>query len=268
MTEKRWEDLQIKDDFMFGIIMRNPEICQKVLERILDIAIERVEYPEEQKSIRLMKDAKSVRLDVYVKDQEDTVYNVEIQTTNPGNLAKRSRYYQGMIDLNLIRQGESYTKLNRSYIIFICTFDPFGEGWYRYTFESRCREDKELVLPDEATRIFMNTKGTRDDVSGHVKRFLHFLDSAADSVSDDELLVKMNLELEKVRNNEEWRREYMTLLMELNEREARGEARGLERGRREAIYKMLKNGLTPEQVSKIMEMPLEAVETLYAKENQ
>ncbi|MCJ7833880.1 hypothetical protein MUB23_00540 [Cuneatibacter sp. NSJ-177] len=100
------------------------------------------------------------------------------------------------------------------------------------------------------------------ETSGHVKRFLHFLDSAADSVSDDELLVKMNLELEKVRNNEEWRREYMTLLMELNEREARG----LERGRREAIIKMLKNGLTPEQVSKIMEIPLEAIEKLSTQE--
>lgn len=81
-------------------------------------------------------------------------------------------------------------------------------------------------------------------------------------MSDDELLVKMNLELEKVRNNEEWRREYMTLLMELNEREARG----LERGRREAIIKMLKNGLTPEQVSKIMEIPLEAIEKLSTQE--
>lgn len=100
------------------------------------------------------------------------------------------------------------------------------------------------------------------ETSGHVKRFLHFLDPAADSVSDDELLVKMNLELEKVRNNEEWRREYMTLLMELNEREARG----LERGRREAIIKMLKNGLTPEQVSKIMEIPLEAIEKLSTQE--
>lgn len=24
MTDKKWEELQIKDDFMFGIIMRNP----------------------------------------------------------------------------------------------------------------------------------------------------------------------------------------------------------------------------------------------------
>lgn len=77
-----------------------------------------------------------------------------------------------MIDLNLISRGESYTKLNRSYIIFICTFDPFGRGRCRYTFESRCREDQELVLQDEAARIFLNTKGTMEDVSGHVRRFL------------------------------------------------------------------------------------------------
>ncbi len=263
MTDKKWEELQIKDDFMFGIIMRNPEICRMVLERILEIQIERVEYPEEQKSIRLLKDAKSVRLDVYVKDNRETVYNVEIQTTNPGNLEKRSRYYQGMIDLNLISQGESYTKLNQCYIIFICTFDPFGEGWYRYTFENRCRENKELVLQDEATRIFLNTKGTRDDVSGHVKRFLHFLDSASDPDPGDDLLVKINQELENVRKNQEWRREYMTLLMELKEREERGKAEGRKEGRKEErkelVRTMRKNGISPEQIAKLTGISLEEI---------
>lgn len=266
MTDKKWEELQIKDDFMFGIIMRNPEICRMVLERILEIPIERVEYPEEQKDIRLLKDAKSVRLDVYVKDNREIVYNVEIQTANPGNLEKRSRYYQGMIDLNLISRGESYTKLNRSYIIFICTFDPFGRGRCRYTFESRCREDQELVLQDEAARIFLNTKGTMEDVSGHVRRFLRFLDSASAPDPSDELLVKMNQELQKVRNNEEWRRDYMTLLMELKEREARGRKEGKKEGMKEAMRRMLQNGISPEQVADIMGVSLKEIQEIESEE--
>ena len=63
-----------------------------------------------------MTDARSVRLDVYIKDNKNTIYNVEMQTTNPRNLPKRSRYYQGMIDLNLIEKGENFNKLNKSYM--------------------------------------------------------------------------------------------------------------------------------------------------------
>ena len=258
MQDKKWEDLQIADDFMFGIIMQNPEICRMVLELILEIQIEKIEYPEEQKSIALLRDKKSVRLDVYVKDGKGTVYDIEMQTTSKRDLALRSRYYQGMIDLNLIGKGVGYQKLNQSYIIFICTFDPFGRGRNRYTFESICQEDRGLKLEDKATRIFMNTKGTADDVPGPVKRFLRFIDSASKPETDDELLIIMYEELQRVRYNEDWRRDYMTYLMELQEREQ--EAR--EEMKQEIIRTMRKNGVEPKQIAKLTGIPLEEVERI------
>lgn len=39
----------------------------------------------------------------------------EMQTVHEEGLPKRSRYYQGMIDLSLIEKGEPYKNLNRSY---------------------------------------------------------------------------------------------------------------------------------------------------------
>lgn len=48
-----------------------------------------------------------------------------MQTTKYEELPKRSRYYQDIIDLNLIEKGEAYDILNTSYVIFICTFDFF-----------------------------------------------------------------------------------------------------------------------------------------------
>ena len=44
------------------------------------------------------------------------------------NLPKRMRYYQGMIDLNILEKGENYKNLKKSFVIFICTFDLFGLG--------------------------------------------------------------------------------------------------------------------------------------------
>ena len=77
MNLKTWENLDITDDFLFGKVMRNPEICKQMIEAILDIKIDRIEYPEEQKAIDMTVDSKSVRLDVYVKDTKDVIYNID-----------------------------------------------------------------------------------------------------------------------------------------------------------------------------------------------
>lgn len=54
---KKFEDLTISDDFLFGIIMRNPKYCKPFLETILNVRISRIEYPEGQKTINLSLDA-------------------------------------------------------------------------------------------------------------------------------------------------------------------------------------------------------------------
>ena len=143
MTEKEriikdnWEELGLSNDFLFGKIMRDPEICKGVLQRILpQLSIERIEYPELQKEIKEDIDARSVRLDVYVRDDRDTVYNIEMQTVNTKELPKRSRYYQSMMDLQLLDHGQSYKKLNQCYIIFICLTDIFERGRHIYTFKN------------------------------------------------------------------------------------------------------------------------------------
>ena len=147
---KTIDELTIVDDFMFGAVMRNPRLCKKLLELILGIKIRRIEYPELQKSIKDRFASKGIRLDVYVEDEAGTVYDVEIQTVHRKHLPKRMRYYQGIIDLHILEKGEKYEKLRKSFIIFICTYDPFGQGRWVYTFENRCREDPSTALGDEA----------------------------------------------------------------------------------------------------------------------
>ena len=238
-VQKKWEDLEICDDFMFAKVMRNKDICREVIEKILKIEIEKIEYIEEQKAIDINYDSKSVRLDVYVKDELDTVYNVEIQTTNQYDLSKRSRYYQSMIDLDLIEKGEIYNNLNKSYVMFICTFDPFKQGRHIYTFRNICEQDKSLYLDDETTKVFLNSKGKLEDVDEEVKAFLDYVDG---KVSDNSFVKKIDSEVKRVKRNEEWRVEYMTLLM--REREIAWQARqeGRLEGRQEGRLEGRKEG--------------------------
>ena len=71
--EHAWETIGISNDFLFGKLMRkHPGLCQKLLQRILpELPIDHIEVIETQKSIDEDMDARSVRLDAYVKDDRN-----------------------------------------------------------------------------------------------------------------------------------------------------------------------------------------------------
>lgn len=233
---KEYNKLRITDDFMFAKVMRNQKLCKKLLEVILNIEIDKIEYCEEQKTIDITKDAKSIRLDVYVRDGRDTIYNVEMQTVDTKNLPKRSRYYQGLIDLNLIEKGEVYNKLNKSYVIFICMSDVFKKGRHIYTFENICIEDNTIFLKDETTKVFLNPYSDMDDVDEELGNFLKYL---ADGLAVDKFTQELDDEVEKAKENKEWRREFVTQYMK--EQIIREEAMetGMEKGMEKATYATL-----------------------------
>ncbi|MEE3485510.1 MAG: Rpn family recombination-promoting nuclease/putative transposase [Bacteroidales bacterium] len=207
---KELKELTIVDDFMFGAVMSNPKLCKPLLEMILGEKINRIEYPELQKTIDMQYGSKGVRLDVYVEDEKKTVYNIEIQATATRHLPKRMRYYQGMIDMNIIDKGGEYGSLKKSFVIFICTHDPFDEGRYVYTFENRCIENPDLSFGDETTKIILNTKGSVGEISEDLKATLRYIDGED---PQSEYTVNLRNEVEDVRVSEKWRREYMTLMM-------------------------------------------------------
>ncbi len=247
MNQKKFEELELKDDFIFGKVMQNKEICKKTLEILLGIEIEEIAYPERQKAIEITYQGKSVRLDMYVEDDREIVYNAEMQQKGNSDvvmqLPKRSRYYQGLIDLNLIEKGATYDKLNKSYVIFICTFDPFGMGKYQYTFQNLCRENTELALEDEAVKIFFNTKGNYEDAPKELGKLLAYIETnQPESAFTEELAHEVTC----AKQNKKWRREYMKELIYYYDmkKEARREGRkeGIEEGRKEGIEEGRKEG--------------------------
>ena len=102
---KKYEELDITDSFMFAKVMSNKDLCKTMLEQILNIKIREIKYLDYEDTIQISLGSKGVRLDIYVEDDENTVFNLEMQTTKYEELPKRSRYYQDIIDLNLIEKG-------------------------------------------------------------------------------------------------------------------------------------------------------------------
>ena len=236
---KKWESLTISNDFLFSKLMRDKEICKEVLEVLLNIKIGDLKYLEEQKIIDIMLDAKSVRLDIYV-ESEDKVYNIEMQVVNNYNLSKRSRYYQSIIDINTIEKGSTYNNLKDTYIIFICTFDPFNKKLSKYTFENICAEDNSLKLCDGTKKIFFNSRAFEKEKNENIKAFLKYINGQKE---DNEFINKINEKVEKIKQNKEWRREFMTFEMKLNETFEQGLKQGVEQGVKQGIEQGVKQGI-------------------------
>lgn len=144
---------------------------KRSLKSVSEKRFSKISYPETQKTISITADAKGVRFDVYVEDEEDTVYDIEMQIANTKNLSKRSRYYQGMIDLNTLERGDNYKDLKNTYIIFLCLFDPFEKYITQYTFEQMCHEVNGLTLGNDAKIIFINPFGRKDNKTDEEKAF-------------------------------------------------------------------------------------------------
>lgn len=234
---KRIEELEIWDDFMFGAVMSNKELCKHLLEIILQKKIKDIRYTELQKTIDLQYDAKSIRLDVYVEDDLDSVYNIEIQTTDEKNLPKRSRFYQGMIDLNILNKGESYNKLKKSYVIFICNYDPFRKGRCFYRFENVCVDDPSLKLKDDSVKIMINPYG--NDTKQFGKGFAALMDFLKNGQISDTYTESLKDEITEVKVSEEWRRRYMKLLI----RDQENIEIGKELGELSTCVRQVKNNL-------------------------
>lgn len=227
--EKEYEKQTLKNDFIFGKVMQDRELCLEMLELLTGNVIDGNVTINEQKPIRITSDSKGVRYDVYVEEDGVNVYDAEMQNDNKKeNLPKRSRYYQGMIDLNLLESGGLYEDLINSYVIFICTFDPFEKGLCCYRFENSCDENDNFKLDDGRTILFFNTKGKVKNISKEVEAFLEFIEN---TIVTSEYTNRLSNAVEKVRQNKEWRVEYMKTW--LHDMDVRNEGR--EEGREEGI---------------------------------
>lgn len=212
---KEYNELDFTDDFMFCMILENNlELCKELLELILDIKIKKVELADSQKRIDLTYDGKGVRFDVYVNDSENTVYDIEMQTTKQNELPKRTRYYQGMIDLNSIQKGMDYSELKKTYVIFICLKDVFGKNLPIYTFNSICEQDHSIRLGDEATKVILNAEGSREGLSENMCRFLDYL---IGKKATDSFTQKLQDAVDSAIAKKEWEVQYMTFAMRIRE---------------------------------------------------
>ena len=305
------DSVDIRDDFMFSYVMCNRDICTKLLQYLLPgHKIDRIEYydlgeggtgrPEggteqsndsskkyeplhldAQKSLIEVFNRRTVRLDVYLDDGK-SVYNLEMQTTRHAALPKRARLYQAHMDINQLQRGQFYTKLRPSFVIFICTFDPFDEGRYLYSFRNVCRETG-AELGDEAYKLFFNTAGTHGEISDSLREILRYMNDPKSYPVEQAglpLIRSIDEAVDKAKMDNEWRHAFMIYQIHQQDAELRGEARGISIGEkrgeargisigeeRKAIdtaKSMMRENLPDDMISRVTGLPVSEVNKLRA----
>ena len=225
--------------------MSNPELRTEMIRRILpDIDIGRIKFTQKQRTSKHSPDTRGVRFDVFAKSDNRKIFDCKVQTSDKKNLPRRTRAYHTVLGLealknNTLKKSGTYNYMPDEFVIFICTFDPFRRGRHFYSFSNICNEDNGLKLSDGAVTIFLNARGTMNDINDELKVFLDFMLGKS---SDDPFIVQLEERLNAIKHNSEWRQNYMLLLSREDERyydgtagEKVGEKRGEKRGRSEIL---------------------------------
>ena len=160
--KKHQEDLQrlrgfrlLDDDFMTKVF--EDISCAELLLRIIlnDEGI-RVLEAHSQRGIKNLQ-GRSVKLDILAVDSHNRVFNVEVQRSDRGAGAKRTRYNSALIDANVTEPGDQYEDLNETFVIFITENDVMKAGLPIYHIDRVVRETGKL-FEDEEHIIYVNSQ--------------------------------------------------------------------------------------------------------------
>ena len=281
-----WDAITIKNNFLFQETLRNKSLCKQLLERVLHIQVKTIRYMETEKTMKAQLNSKNTRLDVYVEDKDGNVADIEMQTTDTKSvinyderdektiireLPLRTRYYQNIIGTNMLRKGMHYRELKKAYVIFICTFDPFGAGLPVYHFTYRCKEDCNLQMGDLTENIFLNVKAADKTDDEELAAFLRYVNGQK---PDSSFTKKLDEEATRIKNNDDWRLKAMTLDMEIKDMKKRerekGKQEGLKAGKEagkqertlEIAKAMLADGMEVSKVAKLTNLSVKEVTAL------
>lgn len=251
---KTLQELNLTDDFLFDVATEELENCKAIIELTTGLRLKSLKWKSGQKVIHNLPGKRGVRLDFIAESEDGRIFDVEMQNRNEGNIPKRTRFYQALIDAPILKSGErGFDKMNPLYIIIICNYDPYGKKKYCYTFDNQCKEVPGLRLGDEVTKLLLSTKGeNKEEVSKELVDFLHYVTESNENVLPDECderLKRLHESIREIKASADMEVEYMK--MEERERIIRDEGKqiGIINGKIESVLELLEDkGEVPEKV--------------------
>ena len=212
-------------------------------------------------------------IDVRAKDKSGRQFVVEIQVADADGFDKRVQYYTCRDYSSQIERGEQYPLLRPTYFIGILDFNFFDSTDYISNHIILNGKTYEHELTDIQFTFIESRKFDKDveQLSSLTEKWIFFIKNSEDLMVipeniNDEGLIEAYKDAEKHRWNRDELIEYDNA--SIAEQDARGrliaaEKKGMRKGRNERdeeiIQNCLKANMLPENISKIVDLPLSEI---------
>ena len=195
MTKHRpLAELDLLDDFLFNALLAYPEygrrFCRKFLKILFGRDFKNLNIVTQKSYGGLDTGYHGARLDVYIEEGDEVevdstnvsaIYDIEPDKNNKRKdidaIPQRTRFYHAIIDRRCLKSGQSYDRLKKVFVIFICPYDPFGDDRMIYTIRNQCVENPELPYDDGARSIFLYTKGKKGRDNKSLSQLLDYMEN-------------------------------------------------------------------------------------------
>ena len=252
------EDLKILDgfclldDFFMTVVFdRNIRATEFLLNIILGRDdLEVIEVVAQRDYKNPLPGGRSIRLDIYAKDADGKVYDIEVQNENAGADVHRARFHSSMLDTKMLKEKQKFKEIHDSYVIFITKSDYMKMGLPMYHVERTVRETGAL-FGDGSHIIYMN--GSYKNDSDPIGKLMHDFRCTS---SVDMFYQELANPVSHFKETEGGRNQVCKSMEEYGKRIAIKE-------KEESALKMIVRGkLTIEEIAEDLGLPVERVEEL------
>ena len=226
------------EDQVFGEIISDKKICKYIFETILSFKIKEIYYPEKQKEVKDPKhrERKDVRFDILVEDYEHNLYDVEAQTTDKKDLGWRMRYYAAKMDQRYtLDKGKTYRNMKKAYLIFLCNFDPEGEGRIKYTYHTYEDHNKSKQFQDGLEKIIINGKGIPNGENADQVGLVNLINDRP--VHLNAIFDEIQTRIKDMNEDPEWRDKMIDYETRMLEKEQEAEEKGMPKGMQQGMQR-------------------------------
>ena len=155
-VEQIVDDMNLFDDDLMSMVFDgNIEATGLLLKIVLkrdDIIIISVVGQREFQSP--VVGGRNIRLDILAKDNTGKYYNIEVQRKPEGAHIRRARFNSSMMDSRMLKEGQEFSELRDSYMVFITQTDIFRHGLPIYTI-NRHFEEFDDVFDDGSHIVYV-----------------------------------------------------------------------------------------------------------------
>ena len=287
LNKPKPKKLTLKNDVIFQAFFSrkgNEKYLIDFLNALLKINIIKIDIREEVNLEKLSKSEKGGRLDLLATLNDDTIVNIEMQMENSGNILQRNEVYQSKIMSRESRAGVEYEDTKQIISVFILNYNLFGFEEYMQKTVTVLEEHRDYCIDKSIQTYYIQLPKFRKinpDMNNKLNQWLVFIDG------EDWGKIKMAEKNNKILKEAEKEVNYLTgdaetrRLAELREKwdfdwnwsmgyaKKEGREEGRKEGKKEMLKKqketakkLLKMGLSIEQISEATELSKEEINKL------